>query len=425
MALRADRALVLTGQAQLDLAGRPVPFEELTKYSWGGEAILESRHGDITQAAGSVIDLSARYNRAGRLTAIALDPGAGRVDLQGRILGSASGDYETGGSRVPYAQGAVDIRAQQLDFTALNQRLNAGSVYGARSFQIKRGDLTIGDEVRAREVNISVDAGSLTVAGRIDASGVSVGSIRLSARDGLRLASNAVLDAHGTTLRVDSYGQIIDAPNRAIVELKAGQGTLRLDGGARIDLRAGSDDPRQDGKPRGTLELNAPRLNGARGGDIDIEARGPLDIRGARSIAVNGVWVDRSATPGTETTAAGKPYQIIDQDYLDRLHDDSRAFITQALANASLVDGKLAGLRPYADALHLRPGIEIRSATPDGDLVVQGDLDLSRYRYASLNPHTPLTGVYGSGEVGNLVIRAGGDLQIHGSINDGFAPPRT
>ena len=59
MALRADRALVLTGQAQLDLAGRPVPFEELTKYSWGGEAILESRHGDITQAAGSVIDLSA------------------------------------------------------------------------------------------------------------------------------------------------------------------------------------------------------------------------------------------------------------------------------------------------------------------------------------------------------------------------------
>ncbi|WZB70536.1 hypothetical protein WJ968_34225 [Achromobacter xylosoxidans] len=57
--------------------------------------------------------------------------------------------------------------------------------------------------------------------------------------------------------------------------------------------------------------------------------------------------------------------------------------------------------------------------------MVQGDLDLSRYRYASLNPHTPLTGVYGSGEVGNLVIRAGGDLQIHGSINDGFAPPRT
>ena len=367
---------------------------------------------------------SARYNRAGRLTAIALDPGAGRVDLQGRILGSASGDYETGGSRVPYAQGAVDIRAQQLDFTALNQRLNAGSVYGARSFQIKRGDLTIGDEVRAREVNISVDAGSLTVAGRIDASGVSVGSIRLSARDGLRLASNAVLDAHGTTLRVDSYGQIIDAPNRAIVELKAGQGTLRLDGGARIDLRAGSDDPRQDGKPRGTLELNAPRLNGARRRHRHRGARPAGHPRRAQHRRQRRVGrpqrhprhrnhCRRQALSDHRPGLPGPPARR-----QPRLHHPGAGQRQPGRRQA----GRPA---PYADALHLRPGIEIRSATPDGDLVVQGDLDLSRYRYASLNPHTPLTGVYGSGEVGNLVIRAGGDLQIHGSINDGFAPPRT
>ena len=422
MALRADRALVLTGQAQLDLAGRPVPFEELTKYSWGGEAILESRHGDITQAAGSIIDLSARYNRAGRLTAIALDPGAGRVDLQGRILGSASGDYETGGSRVPYAQGAVDIRAQQLDFTALNQRLNAGSVYGARSFQIKRGDLTIGDEVRAREVNISVDAGSLTVAGRIDASGVSVGSIRLSARDGLRLASNAVLDAHGATLRVDSYGQIIDAPNRAIVELKAGQGTLRLDGGARIDLRAGSDDPRQDGKPRGTLELNAPRLNGARGGDIDIEARGPLDIRGARSVAVNGVWVDRSATPAPKPLPAAS-YQIIDQDYLDRLHDDSRAFITGA---GQRQPGRRQAGRPAPLCRRAAPAPRHRdpqrhARRRPGGAGRPGPVPLPLRQPQPAHPADRRLRLGRSRQPGDPRRRR----QIHGSINDGFAPPRT
>uniref|UniRef100_UPI0028A771F6 hypothetical protein n=1 Tax=Achromobacter sp. TaxID=134375 RepID=UPI0028A771F6 len=176
--------------------------------------------------------------------------------------------------------------------------------------------------------------------------------------------------------------------------------------------------------PRGTLALNAPRLGGATGGDIDIDARGPLDIRGARSIAVNGVWVYTDAAPGTETTADGKPYQIIDQAYLTRLHGDSVAFINRARSNGNLINGRLAGLLAYGDALHLRPGVEIRSATADGNLVVQGDLDLSGFRYASLNPHTPLRpGVYGSGEVGNLVFRAGGDLQIHGSINDGFAPP--
>ncbi|WP_454673225.1 filamentous haemagglutinin family protein [Achromobacter pestifer] len=423
LSLRADQALTLADSALLDVAGRPVPFDDVTKYSWGGDVNLESLHGNITQAAGSRIDLSAQYNRAGRLTAVALDDAAGRIDLQGRILGSASGLYDAGGTLVPYAFGDVDIRAQQLDFTVLNQRLNEGRVFGGRSFQIKRGNLLVGDEVRARNVNISVDAGSLTVAGRIDASGAAVGSIRLAARDGLRLASNAVLDAHGETLRVDSYGKIIDAPNRAIVELNSGQGLLQLEGGARIDLRAGVASARHDGLPRGTLELNAPRLGGITGGDINIDARGPLDIQGARSIAVNGVWVYTDAPAGTEINAGGKPYQVIDQDYLNRLHGDSRDFIGRALANGNLLNTKLAGLRAYGDALHLRPGVEIRSATPDGDLVVQGDLDLSSYRYASLNPHTPLTTTYGSGEVGTLAIRAGGDLQIHGSINDGFAPP--
>ena len=43
----------------------------------------------------------------------------------------------------------------------------------------------------------------------------------LAAANGLRLASNAVLDTHGTLLRVDSYGKIIDAPNRAVIELNA------------------------------------------------------------------------------------------------------------------------------------------------------------------------------------------------------------
>ena len=77
----------------------------------------------------------------------------------------------------------------------------------------------------------------------------------------------------------------------------------------------------------------------------------------------------------------------------------------------------------YADAFHLRPGVEIVSKSADGDLVVQGDLDLSGYRYASLNPHSQKTSVYGSGEVGSLTLRAGGDLNVYGSINDGFAPP--
>ncbi|PLC07245.1 hemagglutinin [Variovorax sp. RO1] len=433
LTLSAERDLTLTDRALLDLSGRQVVFNDVSKYSAGGDVVLESLHGNLRQAAGSVIDISAQNNRAGTLKALALDDAAGTVDLQGRILGASSGHYDAGGTRVPFQAGSVDVRARQLgdaEFAALNQRLNDGGVFGARSFQLRQGDLAIGDGLKAGEVNVSLDNGSLTVTGTIDASGERVGRISLAAKHNLTLAGSAVLDAHGRTLRVDSHGLIIDSPNRAMVELTSNDGQLTLASGSRIDLRHGTDakvggEPGQnDGRARGTLELSAGRT-GETVGDIRIDASGTLAIEGARSIAVNGMWRYDDARFGTDAAATGRPYQVIDQAYLDAKHLQSTAFIDHALANGALMNGKLAGLNNarYADAFHLRPGVEIVSKTADGDLVVLGDLDLSGYRYASANPHTPKTNVYGSGEVGALAIRAGGNLDIFGSINDGFAPP--
>ncbi|CAB3647084.1 hypothetical protein LMG3431_02539 [Achromobacter pestifer] len=442
LTLSAGGDVSLGARAHLDLSGRSIEFfddEDATQYSWGGDVKLDSRSGNIRQASGSTIDLSAEYNQAGRLTVVALSEGAGLVDLQGQVLGSASGHYNAGGTLVPYLAGGVDIYAQRLgetgslseQFAALNQRLNDGEVIGLRSFQLKQGDLTIGSDLKATEVNVSLDNGRLTVDGVIDASGERVGSIRLAGRQGLTLAGSAVLDAHGSVLRVDSYGQIIDSPNRAIVELNSGDGQLTLAEGARIDLRHGTEAEvgtgkgQHDGRARGTLELNAPRLGGATSGDIDIDASGSVDIQGARSIAVNAMQRYDDAAYGTDEAASGRPYQVIDQAYLDAKHADSTDFINVALANSDLLGNKLAGLNnaTYRDAFHLRPGVEIVSATSDGDIIVSGDLDLSGHRYASLNPHTQRTSVYGSGEAGALAIRAGGDLSIFGSVNDGFAPP--
>ncbi|KXG80250.1 filamentous hemagglutinin family protein [Pseudomonas mosselii] len=424
LTLQAVDDLRLGDAARVDLAGRTLTFNDVTQYSWGGELVLGSQFGNIHQAAGALIDLSARNNRAGRLSAIALGEQGGGIELLGRILGAASGQYDAAGTRVPYAGGAVDIRARHLDdFAGLNQRLNRDEVFGARSFQIKQGDLVIGDELKARQINVSLDNGQLRIEGHVDASGEQVGSIRLAAGRGLALGAGAMLDAHGSGLRVDSYGAIIDAPNRAVVELNSGQGQLTLASGARIDLRHGTAAGQGDGRPRGTLELIAPRLGSDTAGDIAIDVRGPVDILGARSIAVVGIQRYTDAAPGG-TSASGRPIQVIDQDYLNRKHDLSVQFINHLLGNRDLLEVRLAGLNNsrYAQALHLRPGVEIATADARTDLVVQGDLDLSGHRYASLNPLTAQTSVYGSGEVGNLVLRAGGNLEVYGSISDGFMP---
>ncbi|ENR4095379.1 filamentous hemagglutinin family protein [Pseudomonas aeruginosa] len=439
LSLTAQEDLELGAGAQLDLAGRALRFDDVTRYSWGGEVNLLSHGGNIRQAGASRIDLSASNNQAGSLTAVALDSAAGVVDLQGQILAASSGEYDAGGTLVPYAAGSVEIRAQRLGedgtpdsrFAALNQRLNAGQVFGARSFQIKQGDLNIGNDVRASTIEVSLDGGHLSVNGVLDASGEQVGSIRLAAKQGLSIGGEALLDAHGRRLRVDSYGKIIDSPNRALIELNAGDGLLSLGAGARIDLRhgteaaAGSAPGQNDGVARGTLDLYASRLGGAMAGDIAIDAGGPLQILGVRAITLSAVQRYDDAPVAALPASNGRPYQEITQAYLDGKHQQSELFMQAALANSALLDGKLAGLNnaTYAEAFHLRPGLEIVSATADGDLVVQGDLDLSGHRYASLNPRRAKTSVYGSGEAGSLAIRAGGDLNIYGSVTDGFAPP--
>jgi filamentous hemagglutinin family protein len=436
LALNAAEDLTLGAHARLDLSGRAIKMFDVTKYSWGGDILLSSEGGDIIQAAGSVIDLSAKNNRGGTLSVTALGAAAGHVDLDGTIRGGTSGQYDTGGTMVPYDAAEITVRAQILnDFAGLNARLNDGQVFGARRFQIKQGDLTIGDEIKARNVEIVLDGGALTVNGMIDASGFQVGAIRLAAMGDLTI--NGTLDAHGTGLRVDSYGKIIDSPNRAVVDLTTRSGTLTLAGTAQIDLRAGTEvaagtgPGKNDGVSRGTLDLNAPRLGGTgvatgtRGADgandVAVNVLGTPGIRGAKTIAVNAFRVYDDAPLADEADVTGHKPQEITQDYLDDVDGDNQAFITAALANGAL-SNRLAGLGDY----HLRPGVEITSKisadNPNGDLTVAGDLDLSGYRYGpDANRLDPA--LRGFGEPGVLAIRARGDLNIRGSINDGFAPP--
>ena len=117
---------------------------------------------------------------------------------------------------------------------------------------------------------------------------------------------------------------------------------------------------------------------------------------------------------------SGSKPQLITQDMLIRIDRDSQDFINAALGNGAL-RARLAGL----DGYRLRPGVDIVSdplINPAGNLTVVGDLDLSGLRYGpGSDRNDPAR--RGFGEPGVLNIRAAGDLTIHGSINDGFAPP--
>ncbi|EIP99047.1 filamentous hemagglutinin family N-terminal domain protein, partial [Opitutaceae bacterium TAV1] len=422
LTLAAEHDITLADGARLDLAGRSVTFFDVTRQLWGGDVVIESLHGDIVQRAGALIDVSAPGEDAGALTLSALE---GLVRLDGTLRGTG------GGEGAGYDSGSFDLRAGRIgdtaatlsaDFAALNARLTDAGFFAARSFDFRQGDLVIGDGLKARAVTVSVDAGSLTVNGRIDASGARPGSIRLAARDDLTLASTALLDTHGAVLQVDSYDQPVEAKNRGTVELTSAQGWLRLDSGAAIDLSS------PDGVARGRVELNARRASET-GGDINVQAAGPLDIRGAASIALNGFWTYTPAdADGTivqdNADAAGNPVGADGRVGLDQIDARNRLFHANALADTAL-QARLAGLTARGDAFHLRPGVEITSGdTSGGNLTVAGDLDLSGYRYGPNADRDLSSPRYGAGEALSLVIRAAGDLDIHGSITDGFGGPK-
>jgi filamentous hemagglutinin family protein len=444
--LQATGNISLAAGSLLDLGGAVTQNNDQTVYGFGGDLVMASADGNISQNPGSVINVGAKNNTAGSVSLTATNAAYGQVSLQGTLLGASTGGYD-GGSFSVEAQNLGNLASLDSNFATLNTNLDAGGFFQSRSFDIKQGDLSIGNGLEAQNVSVSLDNGSLTVTGLIDASFGGGGTINLAASGNLTLAGSAVLDAHGTVLKVDSNGFAIASENAPVVTLTSGGGTLTLGSGATIDLASA------DTTARGDLELNAPRTGGTaasatdsqsisdpvdgsvttgaggpaheQGDNIAISASNPLKITGAATIALNGTATYANApVPDPKNPQS----QIIDQPFLDLINTDSVAFENAALTNSALAS-QITGLTHYGSTFHVRPGVQIVSASPTGDLTVEGDINLVGYRYGpgavNFNPDTVNTMIAnaGVGEPGTLAIRAGGNLNIYGSITDGFAQP--
>jgi len=398
--LQAAQNISFGAASLVDLAGETTTNVNQTVDGFGGDLIADSANGDVTQDAGSVIDVGAAQNNAGSVSIAATAAAAGDVSLLGTL---------TGGADAGYSSGSFSISAQNLgDFSALNNSLDAGGFFQARSFDIQQGNLVIGDGLQAKNVNVSLDEGSLIVTGLIDASFGGGGAISLAASQNLTIAGTAVLDAQGTALIVDSYGVPIASANAPQISLTTSTGELTLASGAQFNLAS------PDGVSRGDLELNVPRLTSATSGDANISAATGLEIAGAATIAVNAFFTYHGATDPNDSNDA-----LITQSYLDQINsNDTEPFMAAAATNADLA-ARVAGLTAYDSAYHFRPGVEIDSATAGGDLTVDGDINLLAYRYGA----GVVAGQAGTGEPGVLEIRAGGNLNVYGSITDGFESP--
>ncbi len=374
---------------RLGLTGRSIAFGGRA-VALGGSIDMTATGGSLVVVDGALIDVGgfakqffdvSEYADAGRINLSAVG-GDVRLDAGGQLNLAAhpgGGDAGTlslaasgGGTvvldgRIAAQAGANGGRAGSFaldietlpDFAGFSQRLNDAGFNRSRQFRIRQGDVVLGGLTTVEDFGLTADRGSIDIAGTVDARSAYGGAIRITGGNGVAMQASARLLAGAT----GSLGN--------------GRVTLEAAGG-QLDLRGGLIDVA--GNEGGKVRLRA-QQNAAHD-DLAVAAL-RATVAGARSAVLEGVSV----------------YDVKDYDgaTVDSVKADAIADAGRFSAASAAVAARLG------TGLTVMPGIEIRSA---GDLALNGDWNLFSD--------------FATAREGTLILRAGGNLAIHGHLSDGF-----
>ncbi|MDQ8731862.1 filamentous haemagglutinin family protein [Bradyrhizobium sp. LHD-71] len=337
--------VVLGSGAVIDVGGFGKQFYDVAEYADAGRIALTASR-DVRLLVGSALNLAAPQG-GGNAGALSVKSDGGAVAFDGAITAQTG----TGGKGGSFA---LDIN--ELDYAAMNERLNAAGFTRSRQFRIRTGDVVITGVAATEDFQLSADVGLVTIAGTVDARATYGGSILIGGGGGLAMTATADLRA-GATSNLLGSGR---------VTLEAGDGMLEIRAG-RIDVAGGEG---------GKVRFRARQTTGH--DEIAVTTLNAT-ITGARSTVLEGLSVYESATT-------------------EAIKDEAKADATTFATNAGAIAARL-GLAPK----QVMAGIEIRS---NGDLTVDGDWNL----YAD----------FATQREGTLTLRAAGNLLINGHISDGF-----
>jgi filamentous hemagglutinin len=380
---QAGDGIIVAQGATISVAGVTEKFDEQDAYVPAGEVKLSADHGSVDLQSGSLLDVSGSgAGDAGRLEIRAAE---GSATLAGDIhAAAASGALGA----------AVSLDVQSLeDFSTLNQALESAGFARERSLRVRSGDILVaaGDSVRAGTVSLTADAGSIEVAGHIDASGAKAGSIALNAGDQIAVQNGATLTARAT-----------EAGNRGgEIALRASTGGVLVEQGAKLDVTAlpaaGETAAAATSARGGSVAVRVTRdvaltLADADSSNDTVSLSG--DIVGARRVDLEAYarYTDSEGEiDAGDVSGAGNPR-----------FDEAVDFIAQ---NGAAIRTGL-GANGTAANFHLLPGIEIVTDENAPDLHLSSTWDLSNWRF--------------NGEAGVLTLRAAGSLFLDASLSDGF-----
>lgn len=409
---------------KIDTSGVDVFFYDLVRSVSGGRVQLTSDFGNVLLTSSSTISVAAAA-LGGNAGSVAVRAEAGLFSSLGQFNGQGN-DVGSGGSF------SLDtLQLASLDI--LRDVLNAGGFSESRDLRVRTGNLVVNGSSIVRNYRLVADAGDITVAGTIDASGVTGGSIALVARGNLVLQTGSFLTVHAQEFNSAGKGGEIFLEAGASVGGAANlAGSLTMQAGSTLELGVdgfaqGTADPLLEpngsftdptssafqGQFRGTLHLRAPQI----AGNTDAAVNALLGtITGASSVLVEAYRV-YSVPSGNLNIALRNQIQTDGIAFLGAAGTDSANAI--ALRNKLITGTPNAGL---GSRLVLAPGAEFVNTTGDLRLgtatngsastnvetTTAADWDLSTFRYGA------------SRAPGVLTLRAAGNIFFNNALSDGF-----
>lgn len=366
--------VALGANANINVAGRNVAFFDETRGTAGGTVALNSTNGNVVLDAASRVNVSGAAGADGGTLKVNAVKGTATL-VAGNLIGQTPADAagKTGeGARARFDVGTL------ANASAISAALQSGGFTGERTLRARTGDITLaaGDTVQAKQVTISADAGSITVAGTVSASGAQGGQVGLYAGQSVMLASGSRVDAAATAAGGDG----------GRVEIGAGSGALDLQTGSTVDVSAAA------GGQAGRVLLRAQRV----GNDVAVTALNST-ITGAERVDLEAVRVYGGISTLNATGAsAGSTLTLA------TINNNDTAYA----ANHGAVKSRLG--QTGNAAFHIVSGTEVRSS---------GDLALGNGTAAT---DWNLQGSAAGGEAGVLTLRAQGNLNINSNLSDGF-----
>lgn len=413
-------AVTLTDGAALATPGYQRTFgdavDSVTVSAGGGTVNVVSLRGNIRVDAGSTLTVDTGIGNAGTLNLLAGNGSVTFGSLQ-TAINPAVKTARTGSIAIDSGKGAFDLAV----FTARYGAAFGGTV----AIRSGRGDLSLGtgQVLRAEQVELVADGGSVVIAGTIDTSGVSVagltaaqaqtarvngGDVLLFGERGVTLAATALIDTH-TTGYADHDTRSARAGD-VTIGIGSEAGAITLASGSRIDvgarrteaaIAAGGTGDRLVGQlvkdPATLSDVTAYRHAAAdQGGTVGFRApvigadRDTVDIRiggtvsGASEIQIEGFrrWdLDAIAEAGdySGVTATRRGVSLdfaASRDSTGRrniLTEDFRQGDQQSVVNFIRTFGIRAADGSTFKGIRLRPGVELVS---DGDIALATNWNL-------------------------------------------------